>query len=102
MAKIYYVGGSASSTGILRCVLPGDQLSNLIRTQQFTFLGDAFPSNCKGDAPATIVEVAPDERPPSWAPGFYRAERPPLQFEETLRAVEQSATTERTGLNLCR
>ena len=88
MAKVYYVGGSASSSGMLRCILPQTQLPSLFDTQQFVYLGAAFPSDCKGGPPATILEVAADERPDSRESGFYRAERPPLQFEETLRELK--------------
>ena len=88
MAKIYYVGGSASSSGMLRCIVPRKQLPGLMRTQQFVYIGADFPFDCRGGPPATILELAPDERPDSWRPGFYRAERPPLQFEETLRDLQ--------------
>jgi hypothetical protein len=90
MAKIYYAGGSSSSTGILRCILSGSQLPSMMGTQRFTSLGDTFPSDCKGGPPTTILEILPDECSASCKSGFYRAEQPPLQFEETLRALEES------------
>jgi len=96
MAKIYYVGGSASASGILRCILPSAQLHSLIQTQHFVYVGAVFPVNGSGAPPTTILEVLPEERPDTpdtWQPGFYRAERPPLQFEETLRALECATST---------
>lgn len=92
MAKVYYVGGSTSFSGILRCILPSPHLVGLIQAQQFVYVGTAFPSDCKGDPPATIVEIPPDERPDGLQPGFYRSKLPPLQFEEILRALESTAT----------
>ena len=93
MAKIYYVGGSASASGILRCILPSAQLQSLRRTQQFAHIGAAFPFSREGGPPATILEVFPEERSDTWESGFYRAEHPPLQFEEILRALESATST---------
>ena len=87
MIKVFYVGGSASSNGILRAVLPDMHASNLAATQQFTYLGSTFPQQAVGSAPATILEVSADHTETTWQPGFYRAERPPLQFDETLRSL---------------
>jgi hypothetical protein len=93
MVKIFYVGGSASSSGMLRAVLAEGQIAGLAASQDFTYLGAAFPSQVAGAPPATIIEVSGDTAQSSWKPGFYRAERPPLQFDETLRSLEQPANT---------
>jgi len=91
MAKIYYVGGSTSSNGILRCILQPLHLSDLIRSQQFVYLGASFPSDCKGGPPVAILEITHDEKPDTWQCGFYRAQLPPLEFEETLRSLDSLA-----------
>ena len=43
MVKIFYVGGSASSSGMLRAVLAEGQFADLAASQDFTYLGVAFP-----------------------------------------------------------
>jgi hypothetical protein len=97
MVKIFYVGGSASSSGMLRAVLAEGQIAGLAASQDFTYLGVAFPPQVAGAPPATIIEVSGDTAESSWKPGFYRAERPPLQFDETLRSLEQPANSPATS-----
>jgi len=97
MVKIFYVGGSASSSGMLRAVLGEGQIADLAASQDFTYLGVAFPPQVVGAPPATIIEVSGEARQTTWKPGFYRAERPPLQFDETLRSLEHSVNTPATS-----
>jgi hypothetical protein len=100
MAKIYYVGGSTSSNGILRCILPVPHLSDLMQAQQFVYLGASFPSDSKGGPPATILEISSDERPDAWQSGFYRAHLPPLEFEDALRDLDSSPAARSTAREL--
>jgi hypothetical protein len=88
MLKIFYVGGSAATTGILRAVLlDARQAAQLAASQELAFLGSHFPRMAKG-APATIIEVCGEQAEVGLQPGFYRAQQAPLQFEDTLRATE--------------
>jgi len=92
MVKVFYVGGSASSSGMLRAILAERQIADLAASQAFAYLGAAFPQQKKGDPPSTIIEVSGSEQgETAWQPGFYRAEYPPQQFDSTLRSLEQSA-----------
>ncbi len=88
MLKVFYIGDSASTTGMLRAVLSEDrQAAELARSQEFTYVGSDFPSLRADQTPATIIEVSGELETLSLATGFYRAADPPLGFEETLRAL---------------
>jgi hypothetical protein len=88
MIKVFYIGDSASTTGMLRAVLSeGWQAAELSRSQEFIYVGSDFPSLRADQTPATIIEISGKLDTLSLATGFYRAEHPPLGFEETLRAL---------------
>ena len=84
MIKIFYVGGSASSSGMLRAVLPEAQFSGLPLQHEFTYVGPGFPFQEAGEPPATILEFSGPSSE-NWQSGFYKAKHPPVQFEEVLR-----------------
>jgi hypothetical protein len=85
--KVYYFSGD-SLCGRLRAVLhDGMYFVRLASSQAFTYLGDRFPQMNIGDPPAAIIEILPDTQPAGWRTGFYLAAQPPLEFEQTLRAV---------------
>jgi hypothetical protein len=81
--KVYYFSGD-SLCGRLRTVL-SDRMHfvRLTSSQVFIYLGDRFPQMNIGDPPAAIIEILPNAQ----RTGFYKAAQPPLQFEQTLRAV---------------
>lgn len=88
MVKVFYVGGAGSTVGMLRAVLSEDwQATQLSQSQEFTYVGSNFPLSGKTDPPATIIEISGRLGTLSLENGFYRAERAPDQFEETLRAL---------------
>ena len=91
MAKVYYVGGSTSSNGILRCILATPHLAALLQTQQFIYLGASFPTDFRGGPPTALLEIPRDEPFESLQSGFYRAHLPPSAFEEALRALDSTA-----------
>jgi hypothetical protein len=87
IAKVFYFSGD-SLCGQLRAVLyDGVHFIRLASSQAFTYLGDRFPQMDIGDPPAAIIEILPDAQQTGWRAGFYLAAQPPLQFEQTLRAV---------------
>jgi hypothetical protein len=89
MLKIFYVGGSAATAGILRAVLlDARQVAQLAASQELAYLGSHFPRLAKGHAPATIIEVLGEQPEMGLRSGFYRAQQAPFQFEDTLRATE--------------
>jgi len=91
MVKVFYVGGSASSSGMLRAILAEWQIADLAASQAFAYLGLAFPPQKQGDPPSTIIEVSGEPGETTWQLGFYRAEYPPQQFDDTLRSLDQAA-----------
>jgi len=93
MVKVFYVGGSASSNGMLRAIVADWQIADLATSQAFAYLGAAFPPQTQGDPPSTIIEVSGERGETAWQPGFYRAEYPPQQFDDTLRSLEQLASS---------
>ena len=89
MVKVFYVGGSASTSGMLRAVLSEWQFRDLAASQKLTYLGATFPLQHAGDPPSTILELSKEQSEAAWQPGFYRAARPPQQFDDTLRSLDQ-------------
>jgi hypothetical protein len=87
MLKIFYVGGSGGSMGVLRAVLCEARFADIASTQQFAYTGPEFPKQLIGESASTIIEVSSEEGPDACKPGFYRVEKPPLQFEETLKTL---------------
>jgi hypothetical protein len=87
VVKVFYFSGD-SLCGRLRTVLYDSMhFVRLGSSQVFTYLGDRFPQMNIGDPPAAIIEILPDTQETGWRVGFYLAAQPPLQFEQTLRAV---------------
>lgn len=87
MVKVFYFS-PASPVGSLRAVLLDSlHVIRLASSQAFTYLGNRFPQQDFGDPPAAVIEILPDTRETGWPVGFYRAEQPPQQFEETLQRM---------------
>ena len=83
MAKIFYCGGLTGRLGMLRAVVPVDDLHGVLSKDRSEYVGKKFPQMKEA---GTVIEVAADERG-LWKAGFYRATKGPLEFEEHLRAV---------------
>jgi hypothetical protein len=87
MIKVFYFSG-ASPIGDLRAVLLDSlHVIRLASSQAFTYLGDRLTQLNISDPPAAVIEILPETRETGWRKGFYRAEQPPLQFEETLQKL---------------
>jgi hypothetical protein len=87
MIKVFYFY-AASPIGRLRAVLLDSlHVIRLASSQAFTYLGDGFPQQDFSDPPAAVIEILPGTRETGWPVGFYRAEQPPHQFEETLQRM---------------
>jgi hypothetical protein len=87
MLKIFYIGGSGSSTGVLRAVLCEARFSDIASTQKFSYVGAKFPAQRTEGAENTIVEVLSEEGPDATKSGFYSVEKSPLQFELILKTL---------------
>jgi hypothetical protein len=91
MVKVFYVGGSASGNGMLRAIIAEWQVADLLASQDFTYLGSEFPMQATDDPSSAILEVSAEQGEGTWQPGFYRAAHPPIEFDETLRSLDQRA-----------
>jgi hypothetical protein len=91
MARIFYCGGSSGRLGILRAVVPLPELEALLRAEELTYLGQLFPDLAEESSALALAEIFADEETESWAAGFYRFGKNPLQFEEIFRARHGSA-----------
>jgi hypothetical protein len=87
MLKIFYIGGSGSSTGVLRAVLCEARFSDLASSELFLYRGLKFPEQSLGGSENTIVEVSAEEGPGACQSGFYSIEKSPVQFEEILKTL---------------
>lgn len=89
MPRIFYLDGAANNLGMLRAVVPLDELADLLSEEKPSYLGPHFPRSAEPGPPCTLIEVTPDEEQPAWPTGFYRLSMIPLQFEDTLRSVQK-------------
>jgi hypothetical protein len=87
MAKIFYCGGSSGRMGTLRAVLPLPEFVHILSEQRPNYVGRSFPEMNESGAPCALVEVKADEESEKWRAGFYRLEKGPLDFEDSLRAL---------------
>jgi hypothetical protein len=91
MAKIFYLGGGSHARGMLRAVLPLQQLESLLSPEFVTHVGSDFPQ--ASDAPITLVEISHEEGTATWPAGFSRVPTSPSDFDERLRFLpEQPAS----------
>lgn len=89
MLKIFYIGGSGSSMGVLRAVLCEARFADIAGAQQFIYAGSKFPTQPSEGSANTIVEVSSEEGPDACEAGFYSIEKSPLQFEEILKTLRK-------------
>lgn len=87
MLKIFYIGGSGSSMGVLRAVLGEARFADIASTQQFSYNGSKFPEQPIGGAANTVVEVLAEQGPGASQAGYYSIEKSPVQFEEILKTL---------------
>jgi hypothetical protein len=87
MLKIFYIGGSGSSMGVLRAVLREARFSDIANSELFFYSGLKFPEQSPNGTANTIVEVSAEEGPGACKTGFYSVEKSPLQFEEILKTL---------------
>jgi hypothetical protein len=87
MLKIFYIGASGSSAGVLRAVLCEARFADIASTQPFSYVGTTFPSQPTGETANTIVQVLSEEGPEASKSGFYSIKRSPLQFETILKTL---------------
>lgn len=86
MAKIFYCGGLSRRLGMLRSVIPVEDLSGVMSQESPMYVGKSFPKIKPTGPSCTVIEVAPDEKQGQWRVGFYRSAKGPLEFEDHLRA----------------
>jgi hypothetical protein len=91
MAKIFYYDGSSNRLGMLRAVMPLSNLSDVLSEESLNYMGSSFPDLKQDSGPCTVMEIMSDEEEVSWRAGFYRIEKGPLEFEDSLRTLSKAA-----------
>jgi len=84
MAKIFYCGGLLGRLGMLRAVIPVEDLAEVVSTNNFKYVGRSFPNVKRANAECTVIEVQPDEERDGWRIGFYVVSKGPIDFESNL------------------
>jgi hypothetical protein len=87
MAKIFYCGGMAGRLGMLRAVIPVDELSSVLSTEIPKYVGESFPKMKLAGLQCTLIEVGSGEQYGRWRAGFYRASKGPIEFEGKLQSL---------------
>lgn len=67
------------------------ELEDLVHAAELTYLGQLFPDLAEESSALALAEIISDEETESWASGFYRIGKNPLEFEEIFRARHESA-----------
>ena len=98
MARVFYLGGGTHARGMLRAIVPLDQLDSLVSPDLVMHIGNDFPQ--VSDAPLAVLEVSDEESTTVWPAGFWRVTEPPTEFDERLRFLpELKKAPERTTHN---
>jgi len=84
MAKIFYCGGLLGRLGMLRAVIPVENLAGILSTNNFSYAGRSFPGGKRAGPECTVIEVLPDEERAGWRIGFYVVSKVPIDFESNL------------------
>jgi hypothetical protein len=87
MAKIFYLGGSSHTRGVLRAVLPLNQLESILSPEFAIHLGHDFPE--ASDVAITLIEISHEEGNATWPAGFSRVPASPSDFDERLRFLPE-------------
>jgi hypothetical protein len=66
MAKIFYCGGLAGRLGMLRAVIPVDELSSVLSTEIPKYVGKSFPKMKLAGLQCTLIEVGSGEQCGRW------------------------------------
>ena len=84
MAKIFYCGGLLGRLGMLRAVIPVDDLCGVLVTSNSKYVGRAFPFMRRAGPECIVIEVVPGEEHNGWRTGFYLVSQAPVDFESQL------------------
>jgi len=84
MAKIFYCGGLLGRLGMLRAVIPVEDLAGVLSTNNFEYAGRSFPYAKRANTECTVIEVQPNEERAGWRVGFYVVSKRPIDFESLL------------------
>lgn len=90
MPKVFYKGGGTHKRGILRVVIPLNQLQSVFTRESSTYLGLDFPEFPENSGPIILVEISSYEATDTWPQGFFRLEASQTDFEEGLRSLPQT------------
>ena len=75
---------------MLRAVIPLNDFAEFLVKSGADYVGHSFPELNQGSGPCTVIEIAAEEEEGSWKAGFYRMEKGPLDFEDSLRALHEA------------
>lgn len=89
MAKVFYCGGTSGKLGILRAVIPASNLCAALSDGKTKYVGKSFPKMKQESLGCTVIEIVQEEQGAGPKPGFYRAAKSPLDFEQHLRELER-------------
>lgn len=88
--KIFYLGSGSHARGMLRAVVPPNQLESLLEPEVVKPIGDDFPEAYA--VAITLIEIAHDEATAMWTAGLWRVEVSPTDFEERLRLLPERSS----------
>ena len=84
MARIFYCGGLLGQLGMLRAVIPVENLAGVLSSQKWKYVGQSFPKLGRVGPECIVIEVIPGEEQDDWKTGFYLVSRGPIEFENQL------------------
>ena len=84
MARIFYCGGLLGKLGMLRAVIPVEDLAGVLSTHNWKYVGRSFPNIERVGPECIVIEVIPGEERDDWKSGFYLVSKGPVEFESQL------------------
>ncbi len=76
---------------MLRTVISLADLKPLLSEDPLNYVGQLFPDLNHDSTSCIVIEVTPGDGESGWKAGFYRIEKNPLHFEDTLRTLRKTA-----------
>jgi hypothetical protein len=92
MPTIYFCQPHAKNQGMLRAVLSIKECERVVSQHPATYVGDQFPKLGNEQVTANdfaVLNVAPDDTPAGWRPGYYRMDSDLTQLNESLLALSR-------------
>lgn len=91
MPSLYFCQPHAKNQGMLRAVLSIKECEAVVQEHAAVYVGEDFPRLGKeaGANDFAVIRFDPEEKTPSWRPGYYRVDSDLNELNESLLALSR-------------